>query len=64
MDQIVVDVSELEDVRVGDEVVAIGRQGDEVITAEEVAAWAETINYEVVTALHPQVVRLFHPAHA
>ncbi len=62
MDQIVVDVSGLNDVRVGDEVVAIGRQGDEVITAEEVASWAETINYEVVTALHPQVVRLFLPA--
>ncbi len=64
MDQIVVDVSTLDDVRVGDEVVAIGRQGEARITAEEVAAWAETINYEVVTALHPQVVRIFHPPHA
>ncbi len=64
MDQIVVDVSEIEEVRLGDEVVAIGRQGDEEITAEEVATWAETINYEVLTALHPQVVRLFrHRSH-
>jgi alanine racemase len=60
MDQIVVDVSHLPEVRVGDEVVVIGPQGEDEITAEEVAAWADTINYEVLTALHPQVVRTYH----
>ena len=59
MDQIVVDVSGIDDVRLGDEVVVMGRQGDAEITAEEVAQWAETINYEVLTALHPQVVRTY-----
>ncbi|MFP4346377.1 MAG: alanine racemase [Anaerolineales bacterium] len=59
MDQIVVDVSAIPDVRVGDEVVVIGEQGDAQISAEEIAAWAETINYEVLTALHPQVVRAY-----
>ncbi len=59
MDQLVVEVSHIPDVRVGDEVVAIGQQGDDEITAEEVAVWAETINYEIVTGLLPQVVRVY-----
>jgi alanine racemase len=59
MDQVVVDVSHIADVELGDEVVVIGRQGEGEITAEEVADWAETLNYEVLTALHPQVVRTY-----
>jgi alanine racemase len=59
MDQIVVDVSDIDDVQLGDEAVVVGRQGDAEISAEEVAEWAETINYEVLTALHPQVVRTY-----
>ncbi len=59
MDQFVVDVSHIPNVRVGDEVVAIGEQEEAEITPEEVAAWAETINYEVTTGLLPQVVRIY-----
>ncbi|QYJ17003.1 Alanine racemase [Rubrobacter xylanophilus DSM 9941] len=44
------------DVRLGDEVVLLGRQGDEVVTAEELAAWAGTINYEITTGLNPRRV--------
>lgn len=59
MDQMIVDVTDIPDVRVGDEVIAIGQQGNDEITAEEVGGWAETINYEVVTDLLPQVVRVY-----
>ncbi|MEJ5308762.1 MAG: alanine racemase [Anaerolineae bacterium] len=59
MDQMIVEITNIPDVRVGDEVVAIGQQGDDEITAEEVAGWAETINYEIVTDLLPQVVRVY-----
>lgn len=59
MDQLVIDVTDIPGVQVGDEVVAIGRQGDAEITAEEVGAWAETINYEITTSLLPQVVRVY-----
>jgi alanine racemase len=63
MDQIVVDVTGIEGVQQDDEVVLIGEQGDERIhariSAEEVAALAGTINYEVTTALLPRVVRLY-----
>ncbi|RPI98744.1 MAG: alanine racemase, partial [Chloroflexi bacterium] len=59
MDQFVVDVSTVESVKVGDEVVLIGCQGAACIRAEEVAGWAETINYEVTTSLLPRVPRLY-----
>ena len=59
MDQFVVEVTHIADVAVGDEVVALGKQGNEVITPEEVAGWADTINYEITTGLLPQVVRAY-----
>ena len=59
MDQLVVEVTDIPNVAVGDEVVAIGRQGDGEITSEEVGAWAQTINYEITTGLLPQVVRVY-----
>lgn len=59
MDQFVVDISQVGPVELNSEVVLIGRQGAECITAEEVATWAETINYEIVTGLSPRVPRLY-----
>jgi len=59
MDQCVVDVSSVPDVQLDDEVVALGRQGDEQISAEEIAALAETINYEVTTSIMPRVTRVY-----
>jgi alanine racemase len=59
MDQFVVDVSHVPTVLLHDEVVLIGQQGKEHIPAEEVAGWAETINYEVTTSLLPRVVRMY-----
>ena len=59
MDQFVVEITGIEQVRLNDEVVLIGRQGDEVLSAEEVARWGETINYEVVTQIMPRVPRVY-----
>jgi alanine racemase len=42
------DVTELDRVEAGDEVVLLGQQGDDEITADEVASWMDTINYEVL----------------
>ena len=58
MDQTMIDVTHIPPARVGDEVVLIGRQGDERITAEDVAARLGTINYEVVSAILPRVPRV------
>jgi alanine racemase len=39
--------------------VLLGRQGNDEISVEEVAAWAETINYEVTTSILPRVTRVY-----
>jgi alanine racemase len=58
MDQIVIDVGD-DPVSVGDEVVLLGRQGSEEITAEEWANRLDTINYEVVCHFGPRLPRVY-----
>jgi alanine racemase len=58
MDQTMINVSDIPGVRQGDEVVLIGRQGSEHITAEEVAQRLGTINYEVVSEILARVPRV------
>ncbi|HTI15044.1 MAG TPA: alanine racemase [Dictyobacter sp.] len=58
MDQCMVDVTHIPDVRMGDEVVLIGRQGDTPLTAEIVARRIGTINYEIVSELLARVPRV------
>lgn len=57
MDQIMVDVTEIEGAQVGDEVVLLGEQGEEKITALEMAQWIGTINYEVMTNISKRAPR-------
>lgn len=59
MDQLMADVTGLEEVRIGDRVTLIGRDGEEEITAGEMASWEGTINYEVVCALSKRVPRVY-----
>lgn len=61
MDMTMVDVTEISDVEAGDEVVVLGAQGDEVITADEVARRSGTISYEVLTSLSRRVPRVYTP---
>jgi alanine racemase len=57
MDQLMVDVTDLpRDVAPGEEVVLFGKQGDQEITVGEVAAWAGTITWDVLTRLGKRVV--------
>jgi len=58
MDQTMIDVTDVPAVRQGDEVVLIGKQGDETITIDEVARNLGTINYEVVSAILARVPRV------
>lgn len=58
MNMFVVDISKLEDVKLEDEVVLLGKQGDEEITAEEIAGKIDTINYEVTTRISPLLPRI------
>lgn len=59
MNIIMVEITDIPDVRVEDEVVLIGREGDEQITAEQFGEWAGTINYEVTTRVNERVPRIF-----
>ncbi len=60
MDQMIVDVSAVPvSVRNGDEAVLIGRQGEESITAAQVAEWAGTIPWEILTSISYRVHRAY-----
>jgi alanine racemase len=57
MDNITVDLGPDTGVHMGDEVVLVGAQGDELIAAEELARRLDTINYEITCGLLPRVPR-------
>ncbi len=60
MDHMMVDLGkELPGVKVGDEVVVIGRQGSDSIAAEEIATLLGTINYEVTCAVSKRIPRVY-----
>ncbi|MCX5800205.1 MAG: alanine racemase [Candidatus Eisenbacteria bacterium] len=59
MDLTMLDVSDVPDVKEGDEVVLFGRQGAEEITADEVALKAGTVSYEILCSIGKRVVRTF-----
>jgi alanine racemase len=59
MDLTTLDVTEAPDCAVGDEVMVLGRQGDEQITAHELARACDTIAYEVLTNISPRVPRIY-----
>ncbi|MDO4741571.1 MAG: alanine racemase C-terminal domain-containing protein, partial [Eubacteriales bacterium] len=59
MDQIMVDVTDIEGAQAGDEVVLLGAQGDEMIGADEMASWLDTISYEVICSPSKRVPRVY-----
>lgn len=62
MDMIMVDVTDLAPVQVGETVTLIGQQGQESIWADEVADWIGTIPYEVLCGIGSRVPRLYESA--
>lgn len=60
MDQMMVDVTDIPEVEVGDIATIIGKDGDSVITVDEVAEGAETIPYEILCSLsRPRLPRIY-----
>ena len=57
MNLTMVDVSDIPEARLEEEVILLGREGEERISAETMAEWAGTINYEVVTRISPFLQR-------
>jgi len=59
MDQIMVDVTDIPDVQIGDDVVLIGKQKSEKITAQDLAERAGTNEYEILTSISARVPRIY-----
>jgi alanine racemase len=59
MDVTVVDLTDIPEAQLDDEVVVIGRQGSESITADDVADAAGTINHEIFTGLPARLPRVY-----
>lgn len=58
MNLTMVDITDIADVNVNDEVVLIGNQNKERISVEDIAAWAESIHYEVITRISQAIPRI------
>lgn len=59
MDQCMIDITGIEDVKVGEEVVLFGQQGNSFISIDEIAKKLGTINYEVVCMISRRVPRVY-----
>ncbi len=64
MDQMIVDVSHLPNVKSGDEVVLVGAQSNRTITANHLAQWCRTIPWEILTAITARVPRVYRGSQA
>jgi len=58
MDQFMVDITEIP-AKVGDDVTLIGQDGENKITADDIARWADTINYEIICNIGERVPRVY-----
>jgi alanine racemase len=59
MNIIMADVTDIPSAQIENEVILIGRNGDENITVEQFAKWADTINYEIPTRVNERIPRVF-----
>ncbi|MDO8510022.1 MAG: alanine racemase [bacterium] len=59
MDMIAIDVTGISGVRSGSEVVIIGSQGGDTMSADRVADLADTVNYEILTRINPLIRKIY-----
>lgn len=59
MDQLMLDITDIENVSTGDEVTVIGTDGDCCVSAEEIANLTNTINYEIICIIGKRVPRVY-----
>ncbi len=59
MDLMAIDVTDVPNVKLHDDVVLIGKSDKELIRAEDVAEWADTISYEILCGISPRVPRVY-----
>jgi alanine racemase len=61
MNMIIVDITHIPECRLDDEAVLLGSSGDEKVTADDMAALAGTINYEILSRINPLIPRRIVP---
>jgi alanine racemase len=54
------DVTDIGKIQQGDEVVLLGTQENDAISADEMAAWADTISYEILTSIGARIPRIHY----
>ncbi len=59
MDAFMVDLTDIPGVRTGEEVILLGRQGNERIDAEKLGEWSQSISYEIVTRMGRRLPRVY-----
>ena len=59
MDQLMIDITDIENVKIGNDVILMGTQNDLEISAEEIAHYAGTINYEIICGINNRVPRVY-----
>lgn len=59
MDQMMIDITDIEDIKIGDEVILFGYEEDNCPSVEEIAIWLGTSNYEVVCMMSRRVPRIY-----
>lgn len=59
MDMLMIDVTDVPQAQVGDVVTLMGRDGDDALTMDDLAAWAGTVNYEILCGLSKRVPRIY-----
>jgi len=59
MDMCMIDVTDIAEAKEGEEVVLFGQQGNETITADEMATQAETISYEILCGVGKRIPRIY-----
>lgn len=60
MDQFIVDVTNINNIKINDEVVLIGESGDKIITLEELSRLSNKFNYEFICGLSKRIPRLYY----
>ena len=60
MDLTMLDVTDIAKAQQGDEVILLGTQENETISADEMAAWADTISYEILTSIGARIPRIHY----
>jgi len=59
MDQIMIDISKFENPKIGEDVIILGKNGKEEVSADEIAKKCRTINYEIVTRIGKRMPKVY-----